>query len=308
MIYLVVTIDTEPDCTTSWHFSNPLTFKGVFTGIREIIQPLCIKYNIIPTYLLNNVVMEDPQSVDVLKNLDGQYELGTHLHPEFIEPQKTVFNYAGVKASANCCSYPSDIEFAKIAGITQLFINQFGFSPTSFRAGRWSAGQNTYKTLIGLGYKVDTSTSPHIIWKDKYREHTVDYSSAPEQPYVINRQLLEVPVSIVKRYSVKQIVKKMFGMDSDGKRIIWLRPSNYNYHDFRIVYNTFKTKYTEQGIIVLNMMFHNIEVIPALSPYTKTESDCMRYLYNLERFFIFCSKSGIVSLGLSSLYDKYIKE
>jgi hypothetical protein len=281
---------------------------GVSVGIKEILQPLFNKYNIIPTYLLHNIVLEDAASVNILKNLDGHCELGTHLHPEFIEPDKTVFNYAGSKQGGNCCFYPSEIESAKIKNITDLFQSCFDFYPTSFRAGRWSAGPNTYKTLIDLGYKVDTSTSPHIIWKDKYRKYPVDYSSAPEQPYFVNNQLLEVPVSIVKRYSVKQIIKKMFGMESDCKRIIWLRPSNYDYHDFHMVYNTLKTKYTKQDLIVLNMMFHNIEVIPALSPYTKTESDCTRYLYNLERFFIFCNKSGIVSLGLSSLYDKYIKE
>jgi len=80
---LVVTIDVEPDCSPSWHYSNPLTFKGVDVGIGKILHPLFCKYGYIPTYLINNVVLEDKNSVDVLSSLQNECELGTHLHPEF---------------------------------------------------------------------------------------------------------------------------------------------------------------------------------------------------------------------------------
>src|SRR6185436_20824439 len=94
-VYLVVTIDVEPDCTPTWQYSNPLKFRGVSVGIKERLQPLFNKYDITPTYLINNVVLEDPQSIKVLAGLEGKFELGTHLHPEFIEPEKTHADYAG---------------------------------------------------------------------------------------------------------------------------------------------------------------------------------------------------------------------
>ena len=95
--YVVITIDVEPDCSPDWRYSNPLTFGGVHEGIGKILQPLFNKYSFTPTYLINNVVLEDNDSISTFKNLQGKFELGTHLHPEFIEPQKTEFDYAGKK-------------------------------------------------------------------------------------------------------------------------------------------------------------------------------------------------------------------
>ena len=61
--YLVITIDVEPDCTATWQYSNPLTFTGVTEGIGQKLHPLFEQYSMVPTYLINNVVMEDNESV-----------------------------------------------------------------------------------------------------------------------------------------------------------------------------------------------------------------------------------------------------
>ncbi len=100
--FLTVTIDVEPDCTPTWRYSDPLAFRGVDIGIKERLHPLFIKHKITPTYLVNNVVLEDSPSVTVLKNLEGNFELGSHLHPEFIEPGKEFQNYAGIAAQRIC--------------------------------------------------------------------------------------------------------------------------------------------------------------------------------------------------------------
>jgi len=160
--YLVITIDVEPDCSSTWHYADPLDFKGVTVGIAQILQPLFLKYDIKPTYLVNNVVLEDEHSVRTLANLQGKYELGTHLHPEFILPDKKFDHYAGKKGVANCCLYQAEIEFEKIRNITRLFETSMGYSPKVFRAGRYSAGLNTIKSLRQLGYLVDTSITPHV--------------------------------------------------------------------------------------------------------------------------------------------------
>jgi hypothetical protein len=313
MTYLVLTIDVEPDCSLSWHYSNPLAFRGVSIGIKERLQPLFVKYGVVPTYLINNVVLEDMGSVEVLKNLNGQFELGTHLHPEFIEPQKTVFNYAGAKGEANCCFYSKAIELEKIKNITRLFIEQFGFSPTSFRAGRFSAGQNTYEALRKLGYKVDTSSTPHVCWNDKTRERTVNYKDTPEQPFFVNDTLLEVPVSIMTRwnmrYLMKDFVTSMGGIrrKPDYWEKVWLRPVYSSFEDMKEIFLLFKKEYEIRQDVVLNMMFHNVEVLPMCSPYTKTENDCVKYLDMLERFFEFCRNSGVEFINLSALYELFKK-
>src|SRR5689334_6783695 len=101
--YLAISIDVEPDCTKSWQYSTPLSFSGVNKGIKEILHPLFQTTNVPPTYLINNVVLENEFSVDILKELKGSFELGTHLHPEFIEPDKRFSDYSGKSGRANCC-------------------------------------------------------------------------------------------------------------------------------------------------------------------------------------------------------------
>lgn len=304
--YLVLTIDVEPDCTLQWRYSNPLTFDGVQMGIKDKLQPLFNEYGICPTYLINNVVLEDRKSVDTLKNLTGSFELGTHLHPEFIEPDKKFQVYDGKNAEANQCFLRSDIEFAKIQNITCLFEKCFGKKPLSFRAGRFSAGSNTIQSLKKLGYRVDTSVTPHLNWKDPTREMPIDFSKAKEQPYFIKdlsiledtlaKEILEVPVSIIK-------IKKIF-----GNKLIWLRPIYSNYRDFIRVLKNYSKKYSNNDKLVYNMMFHNIELIPGKSPYTQTKRECENYLVVLENFFEYCKNEGIKSITLSDLYDEYVKK
>ena len=315
--FLVISIDVEPDCTPDWTYSDPLTFKGVSIGIKEKLQPVFNKYDITPTYLINNVVLENEESTRVFLNLDGKYELGTHLHPEFIEPQKKHYEYQGKKGEANSCFYDESVEFEKLKNITKLFYNNFGYQPQSFRAGRFSAGDNTIKSIKQLGYKIDTSVTPNVYWNDSTRERPVDFRNASEQPYFVEesireeaqgRSLLEVPVTIAhRRNSLKGIVKKI--IKSPGRQAfyspLWLRPVFSDNDDFKWLFENFSDKYSDRPIVVYNLMFHNVEVMPGLSPYTKTEKDCSEYLQQLEWIFKYCSRNNIESCSLATLYDHF---
>lgn len=319
-IYLVVTIDVEPDCSPSWHYSDPLEFKGVTQGIGEILTPLFKRYSIVPTYLINNVVLEDDRCISLFKSLNNQAELGTHLHPEFIMPQQSYSDYAGRKGEANCCFYPPDIESAKLVAITELFTKKIGYKPTSFRAGRFSAGKNTIKTLAELKYLVDTSVTPGINWNDKTRESEVNYTSCSHQPYWTNRvdfpskargikTILEVPVTILEKHS--------FGLRNFGRFIKtgsfksfyqnnWLRPKFSEISQLKDIATTLLTQNEGKGKpTVLNMMFHNVEVMPGLSPYSLTQQDADQYLASLENFLQFCVSKKIQGLPLSALYGKF---
>jgi hypothetical protein len=319
--YLVVTIDVEPDCSPTWHYADPLTFSGISEGIARILQPLFNRYNITPTYLINNVVLEDRDSVETFRRLDGKYELGTHLHPEFILPDKKYEGYAGKKATANCCFYPPDIEFEKIRNITLLFEQALGYRPRVFRAGRYSAGLNTMQSLRQLGYLVDTSVTPHVCWNDPSRERPVDFNLAPEQPYWLHRgsitredpdgDLLEVPVSIAlrPRNMLREMIVSAGGLRHPLRRskACWLRPYYSSTPQLLDIARRSIPAGPDRGTTVLNMMFHNVEVMPGLSPYSLTGRDCRKYLQQLEDFFSFCRQEGIESVALSDLYHVFKK-
>jgi hypothetical protein len=304
--YFVITIDVEPDCTPNWRYSNPLTFHGVRDGIRQRLQPLFNKYNVIPTYLINNVVLEDDRSVDTFLSLEGNYELGTHLHCEFIQPEKQFDEYAGKKGAANQCFLAPEVEFQKMRNITVLFEDRFQKKPTSFRAGRFSAGSNTIRCLETLGYKVDTSVTPHITWNDPSREKPVDYRKAHEQPYFIKQgsflqddfrgKILEVPVSIISASRFLFL-----------RKAIWLRPFLSPARDFKKIIDGQTRAHQTRNIVVFNMMFHNVEVLPKMSPYPQTESESKVYLDSIDAFLAHCRRNQIKSIGLSDLYDIYRK-
>ena len=58
--------------------------------------------------------------------------------------------------------YPPEIERGKLAALTELFRKRIGYSPTSFRAGRFGIGHDTGRWLFELGYLVDSSVVPHV--------------------------------------------------------------------------------------------------------------------------------------------------
>lgn len=319
--FIAVTIDVEPDCTYNWQYSNPLTFYGVSKGIGTRLQPLFEKHNIIPTYLINNVVLENNDSVRFFKHLSGNFELGTHLHPEFIEPEKKYTDYAGKSGRANCCFYDPEVEKGKIKNITNLFIDSFGYQPLSFRAGRYSAGSNTIESLRLHGYKVDTSITPHICWDDETREGPIDFTNAKEQPYFIksnsileediNGDILQVPITIglLKRNYLKETLSSVAGLRHKHRKFknIWLRPYYSSFEEMKFLVDSFTERYKDRKAIVFNMMFHNVEVLPGLSPYSKSENDCLKYLNQLNDFFNFCSQNKILGIGLSDIYEELRK-
>ena len=318
--FLTITIDVEPDCSSDWSYSNPLAFRGMHEGIGEILHPLFEKYAMKPTYLMNNVVMEDAGSVELMNNLQGDFEIGTHLHPEFIEPHKQFFDYGGKSARRNSCFYPAEVEKAKLTSITRIFEDKFNRKATSFRAGRFSAGANTMKALLELGYKVDTSVTPHINWNDATRERPVNFIDAPEQPYFIKdgtitgesakkEGLLQVPVTIglIKRNPLQELVASGMGMRRkiNWNKRVWLRPAFAKLEDMKALINQYSHRYADREAIVFNMMFHNVEVLPGLSPYTLTQYACDLYKNDLENLFDFCNIHDIKGICLSDTYSLF---
>ena len=85
-VLFTITIDTECDHDPLWTRSKPLRFDSITVGLPERLQPVFQAAGAVPTYLLTVEVMEDAASVQALRALAGDHELGTHLHSAFIEP------------------------------------------------------------------------------------------------------------------------------------------------------------------------------------------------------------------------------
>lgn len=301
-IYLTVSIDTEADHDQRWRRSAPLTFTSILSGLPDRLQPAFAQCGAIPTYLLAVEVLEDEACVRTLRELSGPHELGTHLHAAFVEPHKKFRDYAGVYSADFQASYPPAVEHAKLATLTDLFVRRLGYRPTSFRAGRFGAGAHTIDSLQSLGYKVDTSVTPHLQWFEP--NGRVDFRHAPEQPYfpaagsidaigsAAGGRLLEVPVSVRPRLL--------------RRTPAWFRPWFSSVDAMKeIVRYQLRQHADSSAPLCLNMMFHSMEVIEEASPYPQTPDDVQRFLDEMCEALAWCAGEGARFVGLSDLYEIY---
>lgn len=306
-VFFCFTVDTECDRSPDWSTSQPLSFHGVLDAIPNILHPLLQKYHIRPTFLISHEVMDNPECCRVLKALQN-CELGTHLHGDFVEPQKNQGEFAGTLCKAMQCDYEYDIEYQKLKTLTQMFITNFGYQPKAFRAGRFGIGHNSGKALMELGYKIDSSVTPHLVWKNKDTSHIVDFREAPEQPYFISTSgdiwkkgdadFLEIPITI--RENKEGNFGRLLGKKTKSQ---WLRPW---YSDAKvindIIQDTHRKRKESPIPIILVMMLHNVELIPGASPYPQTEEEVLQYLKSLTMIFSYIETLGIVPATLTEVY------
>ncbi len=295
-----ITIDTECDKSLDWSNSNPLTYQSVTHGIPNILQPLFKKFKIKPTYFLSPEVIENQECINILSNIKNDCELGTHLHADYIEPEKSFSNFSGKETHAFQTDFLPEIEFKKLQNLTNSFYKAFKFSPVVFRSGRYAANQNTIKSLTKLGYKVDSSFTPHMKWTSP-KGNLIDHEASPEQPYFCNHEniyeeskssLLEVPITIMNTKRLVFLEKK-----------VWLRPKFASIKEIKKIFQYVKSQYIKNDFIVFNMMFHSQEIIPNASPYTRNGNEVKEYIFFLEKVFHLAKKEGIEFSTLEEIYQ-----
>lgn len=84
--------------------------------------------------------------------------IGAHLHPWVTPPyseELSRFNSYGGNLS-------EQLEFDKIAALTDQIEKSFGKRPIVYKAGRYGVGPNTLRILSELGYLMDLSPSPPL--------------------------------------------------------------------------------------------------------------------------------------------------
>lgn len=298
--FLCVSIDCECDKGPAWKTRLPLEFRGVHDGIAGRLQPLFRAYGGRPTYLLSAELLRDARSVEVLTSL-ADCELGAHLHGELVEPG--AFEPDVTRAVQR--DYPPDLERAKLESLTAAFRSALGRRPLSFRAGRFGIGASTLSILEGLGYAVESSVTPHVDWSDV--SPGLSFVRAPMQPYHPDpadparpgaSPLLEVPVTIVPRsLSRVPIVGRLIEQR-------WLRPTRT---EGPALVDIAKAAIAEaQGArpgapVVLNAMFHNVEVVAGTSPYAATEDAARRILDRMGALLAWAKREGVRSIGLADV-------
>jgi hypothetical protein len=304
-VFMCVTIDTECDKGAGWRTQRPMAFAGVLDGVVTRLQPLFRAHRAKPTYLLSPEVMRDAASAEALLRLDGSHELGTHLHGEYAEPGA----HDPDMTRDFQREYPRDVERAKMEYTTVLFKRTFGRDPRSFRAGRFGIGSASLPILEELGYEVESSVTPHVDWSEVCRG--LSFIGAPTQPYRPDPpppprprppQHRAVPVTIRPHALARA---PLVGKLAPAR---WLRPTRGSAAQLVDVAKD-EIRAAEKArtgrAVVLNAMFHNVEVIPAASPYANTEAAAQGILDRLAALLAFASKENIPVLGLGDVPELF---
>jgi hypothetical protein len=295
--YLCVSIDCECDKGPGWHTQKPLAFTGISQGIGERLQPLFARFGAKPTYLLSPEVLSDAASLALLSALGHAAELGTHLHGEFAEPGAFEPDLTGTFQ----CHYDRDTEAAKLSCLTERYRNAFGQAPRSFRAGRFGIGCHSLGLLAALGYTVDSSVTPHKEWS-RAGAPQVSFLAAPTQPYWPDFSdpqtpappgpLLEVPVTIrpAKIPFLDRLLEPR-----------WLRPTQNRAAKLIALAREEIITAARGRPVVLNCMFHNVEITAGTSPYAANEAQTGAILANLAGLLAWAQNHGIRCIGLGDV-------
>lgn len=284
----VLTIDVEIDAQRKWRTRNPASYEGVRVGIPRL-QALCDRFGIPPVYLVSPAVMVDRDSVALLNSLPrSRCELGAHLHGEYIGPEQTHpgTDFGGCDPGEMQCSYAPQLEFDKLANLTERFTRLFGEAPRSFRAGRFGARGWTIDCLQRLGYTHDSSVTPFRNWAD-VADFSRPGSLVPYFPSTADicqpggARVLEVPVSITPELK-------------------WLRPTP-RFSDLAQCIEVVDWYEAQVPGAVLCSMFHNVELVPDMSPYCKTEDDCQAMLGRIEGLFELLASRGYAFKALREI-------
>ena len=299
--FLCVSIDTECDKGKAWLSKKPMSFAGVHEGIAARLQPLFTEFGAKPTYLVSPEILRDARCIEVLRALPS-CELGTHLHGEYAEPD--AFDPDVTRAFQR--DYPPEVERGKLAWLTDAFIRAFEHQPVSFRAGRFGIGPATLGILESLGYLVDSSVTPHVDWSSSGAEG-LSFVGAPTQPYRPEAEapgtrgesgVLEVPVTIRKRFvNALPLVGRHFEPR-------WLRPTHSDAEELvRLAEDEIaEARRAAPGRpVILNAMFHNVEVIGAASPYSPDEAAAREVLHRVRALLAFAERESIQVIGLGDV-------
>jgi hypothetical protein len=308
-VFLAVTIDCECDKGARWRSRSPLAFEGVREGVGRRLGPLFRSFGGKPTYLLSPEVLRDAESVEVFAKQAKDAELGTHLHGEYAEPGA----FEPGVTSAFQRDYTAEIEEAKLASLTDAFRGAFGCSPRSFRAGRFGVGPRSMGLLESLGYVADSSVTPFVSWEGS-GARGLSFRGAPTQPYRPARlspgrrgepgecAILEVPVTIRPHWLARV---PLLGRAAGAR---WLRPSRMPAAALLDVAReeiASARREAPAAPVVLNAMFHNVEVIAGASPYAETDRAARTILERVGALLSFAARESMRMVTLSDVAELF---
>jgi hypothetical protein len=292
MLYLLVGIDTEGDNQWSADARLNQTFENLYALPR--LHARFQTHGARPTYLITWPVAKDPRSAAVLRELltGRDCEVGAH-HHAWETPPCTA---GDVRRHPYALQLPPDQFAAQVGSLTDAITEAVGERPLSYRSGRFGFSASHVCDLERAGYRIESSVAPLF-----YEGHKggPDFVGARPTPYFLaydnptvpgTSNLLELPVSAALSRRVPACVERLYGRAPSPymtkrilkklgiARLLWLRPSYSSLDDMRALARRMK----DDGVPLLNLIFHSSEAIVGGSPYNRTARELEQFFARLE--------------------------
>jgi hypothetical protein len=200
--------------------------------------------------------------------------------------------------------YPQDSQTSKLVRLKQIIRENIGVEPTAFRAGRFGIGNATLGALEQAGFRVDSSVTPLLSWREAggpsflraplrvYRPSATDVC-APAS----DGKLVEVPLTIgftrFRQSHWRALAKSLYGPVAqrmhlpglvnralDLRRVI-LSPETDAVPDMLAA----SRRIIDEGGRHLHMYFHSNSLVPGLTPFVRTTKDRDEIYAIIERYF-----------------------
>lgn len=312
---LVITIDTEED-----NWARYSTTDNPVSNIERLIplQKLFDQHGVRPTYLVTYPVATNPRSVEILKNfLDHEKcEIGMHCHPWNTPPLPE--NTPIADTETMLCNLDANLVHEKMTTLHEAIRRNFGIKPLSFRSGRWGFGPAVARSLVLLGYRVDSSVSPYVDWSSihgpDYRSFSpaiFSFGSNGFRQKTENDTILEVPATIgflQRNFSfaqrITQMVENPLGKLLHLKGVlyhthlvnkIWLSPEQSEISAMFALTKRMRRK----NFPYVNFTFHSTSLKAGHSPFVQTGNDERRFMEKIKQFLQFTRKIELQNLTLA---------
>jgi hypothetical protein len=298
-VHLVVSIDTEED---DWHRSrSDVTVKNIDELPR--LAAFFDRLRVRPTYFTAYQVVMNARAAAIMRDVGcaDRGEIGAHLHPWNTPPLTEDF----VPRNSMLKNLPAELQEQKLSRMTDAMEDAFAFTPGAFRAGRYGLGRNTVGALVRAGYRVDSSVTPYISWKEV--DDGPSFVGAPVGVYRLSPgrdvnkhspsgKLIELPLSCgfsrtpFDRWSWLRGVfdapplrparlVQVAGRTRLFKRIV-LSPEIATVTDML----TLSRRLIEMGTRHLHLTCHSPSFKPGLSPFAATARDVKRLYDSMEAY------------------------